>query len=123
MDEFGAPYIAYGFVRSPNASSNLVSQLVAAHTLMTLVFDFADLAQGTIDETIVTDYLKAVDRWVSAGERVYTDLAEAFDAVAEGESLSRKRQEEFEQYKAEQQQRMDELEEIISEIYSRPDGI
>lgn len=123
VDEFGAPYIAYGFVRSPNVSSDLVSRLVAAHTLMTLVFDFADLAQGTTDETIVTDYLKAVDSRVSSGELVYTDLAEAFDAVVEGESLARKRQEEFEQYKAEQQQRMDELEEIISEIYSRPDGI
>ena len=123
VDEFGAPYIAYGFVRSPNASSDLVSRLVAAHTLMTLLVDFTDLSQGTSDETIVTDYLKAVDSRVSSGELVYTDLAEAFDAVVGSESLSRKRQEEFEQYKAEQQQRMDELEEIISEIYSRPDGI
>lgn len=123
VDESGTPYIAYGFVRTPNASSDLVSRLVSAHTLMTLVFDLADLAQGTIDETMVTDYLQAVDSRVSSGELVYTDLAEAFDAVAEGESLSRKRQEEFEQYKAEQQQRMDELEEIISEIYSRPDGM
>ena len=64
-----------------------------------------------------------MDSRVSSGELVYTDLAEAFDAVVGSESLSRKRQEEFEQYKAEQQQRMDELEEIISEIYSRPDGI
>ena len=123
VDEFGTPYIAYGFVRSPNTYSNLVNQIVAAHTMMNMVFDFEDLAQGTIDETIITDYLKAVETQVSTGKLVYTDLTEAFDAVVEGESLSRRRQEAYEQYKEEQQKRIDELEEIISEIYSRPDGM
>ena len=91
--------------------------------MMNMVFDFEDLAQGTIDETIITDYLKAVETQVSTGKLVYTDLTEAFDAVVEGESLSRRRQEAYEQYKEEQQKRIDELEEIISEIYSRPDGM
>lgn len=114
VDDFGVPHICYGFVRSSDASSGFISRIAAAHSHVLVLFSFADLNSKAISPAIITETLEAIEKQEAEGKLVYTTPEEAFSAVAEAKNLSRKRREEFEQYKAEQEKRIDELEEIIS---------
>ena len=51
----------------------------------------------------------------------YVDLNSAFQAVADQNATQQERQESYEKYEAEQEKRIQELEEKISAIYSRWD--
>lgn len=119
----GVPYLSYGFIRSSSAYPNFISQVVDAHSYTIMTFDFQDIRSGAVKTADITDFLVKVDSQVSAGKMLFTDLSEAFDAVVEREGLSKRCQEEFEEYRVEQQKRIEELEKIISEIYSRLDDI
>lgn len=122
VDDFGVPYICYGFVRSSDASSGFISRIAAAHSNVLVLFSFEDLNSKTISPAMITETLEAIKMQEADGKLVYTTLEEAFISVAEAKSLSQKRREEFEQYKAKREKRIDELEEIISGINGSRSG-
>lgn len=118
VNEQGVTYVSYGFAPSSDTDFNLITQTVAAHSYTVMIFDFADINSNKNGEAYVNRFLEIADNLVSNGEMQYTDIAAAFQAVAEADSTYKTRREEFEQYKLEQQKHIEELEKIISEIYS-----
>lgn len=121
IDELGIPYISYGVVDTSNPNVSFISQIIAAHSYTVIVFDFADINDEENSQAVVMDFLQIVENEVSNGGLLYMDIREAFSAVMELESLYQKQREEFEQYKTDQQKRIEELEEMIAEIYSHWD--
>ena len=66
-------------------------------------------------------FMTLADDRKAADELRYVDLNSAFQAVADQNATQQERQESYEKYEAEQEKRIQELEEKISEIYSRWD--
>ena len=117
VDGQGITCLSYGFATSPDTIDSFVSQVAAAHSYTVIALDFATIHGMVNGESFIADLLDAVERRVSAGEMKFADISEAFHAVAEADRIYKERREEYEQYKLEQQARMDELTQIISEIY------
>lgn len=117
--EDGTPYLCYGFFNSPSYYSSYISQLVAAHTVLLAAFDLSELQSGTFQVADIDHFLTMADERMAAGELRYVNLSDAFQAVADQNASEQRKQETFAEYKAAQEARIEALEEIISEIYSR----
>lgn len=121
MQENGKPYICYGFFKQPVYYADYISQVVTAHTMMLASFDFSTIQSGTLRISDVEKFMTLTDDRQAANELRYVDLNSAFQAVADQNSTQQERQEAYEKYEAEQEKRIQELEEKISAIYSRWD--
>lgn len=121
MQENGKPYICYGFFKQPVYYSDYISQVVTAHTMMLASFDFSTIQSGTLRISDVERFMTLADDRKVANELRYVDLNSAFQAVADQNATRQERQETYEKYEAEQEKRIQELEEKISAIYSRWD--
>ena len=121
MQENGKPYICYGFFKQPVYYPDYISQVVTAHTMMLASFDFSTIQSGTLQISDVERFMTLADDRKAANELRYVDLNSAFQAVADQNATQQERQESYEKYEAEQEKRIQELEEKISEIYSRWD--
>ena len=121
MQENGKPYICYGFFKQPVYYADYISQVVTAHTMMLASFDFSTIQSGTLRISDVEKFMTLTDDRKAANELRYVDLNSAFQAVADQNSTQQERQEAYEKYEAEQEKRIQELEEKISVIYSRWD--
>ena len=121
MQENGKPYICYGFFRQPVYYSDYISQVVTAHTIMLAAFNFSTIQSGTLQISDVERFMTMADDRKAANELRYVDLNSAFQAVADQNATRQERQETYEKYEAEQEKRIQELEEKISAIYSRWD--
>lgn len=115
----GDPYICYGFFKSPDYFSNYISQIVSAHTTILAFFDFAEIHDGTLKITNVENFIVMAEEQEADNKLRYVDLNSAFQAVADQNATQQERQEAYETYQAEQEMRIQELEEKISAIYSR----
>lgn len=121
MQENGKPYICYGFFKQPVYYSDYISQVVTVHTMMLVSFDFSTIQSGTLQISDVERFMTLADDRKAANELRYVDLNSAFQAVADQNATRQERQEAYEKYEAEQEKRIQELEEKISAIYSRWD--
>lgn len=121
MQENGKPYICYGFFKQPAYYADYISQVVTAHTMMLASFDFSTIQNGTLQISDVERFMTLTDDRKAANELRYVDLSSAFQAVADQNATRQERQESYEKYEAEQEKRIQELEEEISAIYSRWD--
>ena len=121
MQENGKPYICYGFFKQPAYYADYISQVVTAHTMMLASFDFSTIQSGTLQISDVERFMTLTDDRKAANELRYVDLNSAFQAVADQNATRQERQESYEKYEAEQEKRIQELEEEISAIYSRWD--
>lgn len=121
MQENGKTYICYGFFKQPVYYPDYISQVVTAHTMMLASFDFSTIQSGTLQISDVEKFMTLADDRKAANELRYVDLNSAFQAVADQNATQQERQESYEKYEAEQEKRIQELEEKISEIYSRWD--
>ena len=121
MQENGKPYICYGFFKQPVYYSDYISKVVTAHTMMLASFDFSTIQSGTLQISDVERFMTLADDRKAANELRYVDLNSAFQAVADQNATRQERQEAYEKYEAEQEKRIQELEEKISAIYSRWD--
>lgn len=121
MQENGEPYICYGFFKQPVYYADYISQVVTAHTMMLASFDFSTIQSGTLQISDVERFMTLTDDRKAANELRYVDLNSAFQAVADQNATQQERQESYEKYEAEQEKRIQELEEKISAIYSRWD--
>ena len=121
MQKNGKPYICYGFFKQPVYYPDYISQVVTAHTMMLASFDFSTIQSGTLQISDVERFMTLTDDRQAANELRYVDLNSAFQAVADQNATQQERQESYEKYEAEQEKRIQELEEKISAIYSRWD--
>lgn len=121
MQENGKPYICYGFFKQPVYYADYISQVVTAHTMMLASFSFSTIQSGTLQISDVERFMTLADDRKAANELRYVDLNSAFQAVADQNTTQQERQESYEKYEAEQEKRIQELEEKISAIYSRWD--
>ena len=53
----GMLYISYSFIRSSNAFTNLINQAISTNNDAVMIFDFADMQDGTIDDSTITGFL------------------------------------------------------------------
>lgn len=119
MQENGKPYICYGFFKQPVYYADYISQVVTAHTMMLASFSFSTIQNGTLQISDVERFMTLADDRKAANELRYVDLNSAFQAVADQNTTQQERQESYEKYEAEQEKRIQELEEKVSAIYSR----
>lgn len=114
----GLLYISYSFVRSSSAFTNLINQAISTNTDAVMIFDFADMNDGTIDSSIITGFFDEVTAKINEDSVRYYRLTDAFEALDKQESLSQIANKEYEQYRQEMEQRISELEAKIHDIYS-----
>ena len=114
-------YLPYGFLRSTTSSNRLTEMLVAAHTSMAIGFDLDDLRDNTLTEKNITDCLNTLDERVSAKVLEYRDINTAFSVLAQKEGKSERAKAEFDRYAQQQEMRIEELWDIVNEIYSHWD--
>lgn len=113
----GMLYISYSFIRSSNAFTNLINQAISTNTDAVMIFDFADMQDGTIDESTITGFLEELSSKIGEGSINSYTLSQAFESLENEETLSQIANEEYEQYKTEQESRIAELESKVHEIY------
>lgn len=118
MQENGKPYICYGFFKQPVYYADYISQVVTAHTMMLASFSFSTIQSGTLQISDVERFMTLADDRKAANELRYVDLNSAFQAVADQNTTQQERQESYEKYEAEQEKRIQELEEKISAIFT-----
>ena len=114
-------YLPYGFLRSTTSSSRLTDTLVSAHTSMAICFDLDNLHDNTLAEKDITDCMNVLDQYVSEETLEYRDADTAFLVLAQKEGKTERGKAEFDRYAQQQEARIKELREIVSEIYSHWD--
>ena len=114
-------YLPYGFLRATTSSSRLTDTLVSAHTSMAICFDLDGLHDHTLAEKDITDCLNVLDQYVSEETLEYRDADTAFLVLAQKEGKTERGKAEFDRYAQQQEARLKELREIVSEIYSHWD--
>lgn len=114
-------YLPYGFLRATTSSSRLTDTLVSAHTSMAICFDLDNLHDHTLAEKDITDCLNVLDEYVSEKKLEYRDADTAFLVLAQKEGKTERAKAEFDRYAQQQEARIKELRDIVSEIYSHWD--
>ena len=114
-------YLPYGFLRATTSSSRLTDTLVSAHTSMAICFDLDNLHDHTLAEKDITDCLSVLDKYVSEKALEYRDADTAFLVLAQKEGKTERAKAEFDRYAQQQEARIKELREVVSEIYSHWD--
>ena len=114
-------YLPYGFILATTSSSRLTTTLVSAHTSMAICFDLDNLHDNTLAEKDITDYLNVLDEYVSEKKLEYRDADTAFLVLAQKEGKTERAKAEFDRYAQQQEARIKELRDIVSEIYSHWD--
>ena len=114
-------YLSYGFILDTTSGSRLAEMLVSAHTSMALCFDLDNLHDNTLAEKDIIDCLNVLDEHVSEKTLEYRDADTAFLVLAQKEGRTERAKAEFDCYAQQQEERMKELRDIVSEIYSHWD--
>lgn len=114
-------YLPYGFILATTSSSRLTDTLVSAHTSMAICFDLDNLHDHTLAEKDITDCLNVLDEYVSEKALEYRDADTAFLVLAQKEGKTERGKAEFDRYAQQQEARIKELRDIVSEIYSHQD--
>ena len=94
-----------------------LNQAISTNNDAVMIFDFADMQDGTIDDSTITGFLEELSSKISEGSINSYTLSQAFEALENEETLSQIANDEYEQYKAEQESRIAELESKVHEIY------
>ena len=111
-------YLPYGALLATVSSSRLITALVSAHTSMAICFDLDSLHDHTLAEKDITDCLNVLDEYVSEKTLEYRDADTAFWVLAQKEGKTERAKAEFDRYEQQQEARLKELRDIVSEIYS-----
>lgn len=114
-------YLPYGFLRATTSSSRLTDTLISAHTSMAICFDLDNLHDNTLAEKDITNCLNVLDEYASKKKLEYRDADTAFLVLAQKEGKTERAKAEFDRYAQQQEARIKELRDIVSEIYSHWD--
>ncbi len=110
--------LSYGFIRSEAACSNFIQLVLSGRAITLMSMDFADLRNGTMTKQTIENCLRQVYACISKGSMRELKLEDAFRLVVEDEIQLQRAKEEYELYEKQQKDRIEELENIIDEIYS-----
>lgn len=113
------PYIAYNFVSNSNQLSGGLAQVIQNKSAMIMVFDLSSIKMGKLNKADMITALDDIQKQVNNEAMVYSSVAGALEEIRVRDDLSKVQKQEYEEYEAAQQQRIDELEEKIHDIYSR----
>lgn len=119
VTETGIPYLAYSFISNNNQLTGGIDQVIQNKSAMILVFDCRSIGSGRLTEADITATLDYVQKKTDSGSLIYSTVADALKEISDGTDLSDSRRQEYEEFASLQQERIDELEEKIHEIYSR----
>lgn len=121
IDENDCPWVAYGFIRSSGKVIQLLNQVAAAGSRVVLCIDFQNVNSGELPLPAVESFLKTVDQSVAAGSLRYSGLEASFQALTQQAQQAALAASESARQEQQMQNRIQELEQIISEIYSHWD--
>lgn len=121
VDENGCPWVAYGFIRSSGAVIQLLNQVASAGSQVVLCIDFQNVNSGELPLPAVESFLKTVDESVSAESLRYSGLEQSFQAISQQAQQAELAASENARQEQQMQDRIQELEQIISQIYSHWD--
>lgn len=121
VDENDCPWIAYGFIRSSGAVIQLLNQVASAGSQVVLCMDFQNVNSGELPLPAVESFLKTVDESVAAGSLRYSGLEQSFQAISQQAQQAALAASESARQEQQMRDRIQELEQIISEIYSHWD--
>ncbi|MCC8081352.1 MAG: hypothetical protein LIO80_05020 [Lachnospiraceae bacterium] len=118
--EDGFVYFDYSYLTSTGTSvSSRISELYRNKTSMIVAFDMASIDSGSLTENYVVSLLDSLQSYTENDDCSFSTVAAVVEELSEINMTEAQRQAEYEAQIAEIQERIDELEEIISDIYSR----
>ena len=96
-----------------------MGQMVSGRKSMIVVFELESLQTDDLSEEEMEQTLNLTKEYVEDGEMVYSSTAEVVHELSNMDAIQAQRQAEYEEYAAQQQEKIDELKEKINEIYGR----
>lgn len=116
----GMVHFDYSYMQSENETiSSRLSLAYANKAAILALFDLAMVQNGTISESYVTSVLNTIGQYAEYEDGCFSTVADAVEELQSAQAIVEARQEEYDAYAAQQQERIDELNEIISEIYGK----
>ncbi|MDO4341056.1 MAG: hypothetical protein Q4C91_23770 [Eubacteriales bacterium] len=118
LTDKGVPFIAYNFISNNDQLSGGLDLVIQNKSAIIMVFDFNSMEDGKLSEADMTTALDDIQKQVSDETLVYSSAKEVLEQIRAGDDLEKVKKQEYEEYAAAQQERIDELEEKIHNIYS-----
>ncbi len=118
--ENGLPWFSYIYYRSVQINlSTWLSSLIGNSGAMIITLDMEAIHSGALTEESVKAFLSAVEQYASEGNLKFTSTGEIIQEINLANASKEERQKMYDEYVAERQTRIDELNGIIDGIYSR----
>ena len=119
-EENGMVYFEYWYVQRGDASmAKKMDLMIADRKSMVVVFDLESMHTDSLPEEAIAERLELMEEYVKQEKMVYSSTEEIVEELSDINDVRAQRQEEFEKYAAQQQEKIDELEEKIQKIYGR----
>lgn len=121
MDENNRPRLAYGFIHSSSTIIQLLNQVAAIGSQILLCIDLQTVNSDELPLPVVEAFLIMVDEAVTAGNLRYSGLEQSFQTLSQQAQQAALDASENARQEQQIQDRIKELEQIISQIYSHRD--
>ena len=119
-EENGIIYFEYWYVQKGDTSiQNKLELMVDDRKAMIVVFDLENLHTGFLTEEAITERLDLMADYVKAEKMVFSVTEEIVGQLSNINEVKAQRQAEYEEYAAQQQEKINELKEKINQIYGR----
>lgn len=121
ITDSGSPFISYGFLKERGAAADMIDQIVSAASYTVIAIDWSDINNRVISFSDIAGLFTMADEKILSGELRYSALEDTFQSIINASRQEDILRTEYEEYEKKQQDRIKELEAIISEIYSHWD--
>jgi len=120
LTEDGTVYFDYSYLSSTGVSaSDRLAALYTNRSSMIFVFDMESIHSGTLTEADVTSLFDTLQEYAAYDDCSFSTVADVVEDIIEIGEKEAARQTAYEERAAKIQERVDELTEIISDIYDR----
>ena len=110
----------YSYLSSSGTSvTSRISAMYNNKASMLYAFDLASRNEGLLTEAYVAELLDTLQSYTEKDNCSYSTVADVVEKLSEINSIEADNQESYEEQAAEIQERIDELEDTISEIYDK----
>lgn len=118
--EDGYVYFDYSLIQSTGTVvEDRLSVLCGNKSSMIVIFDMESIDSGAITETYVTEFMEELQNYTIDDACSFATVEEVVQELSEINMTEAQQQADYEEQAEEIQERIDELKEIISDIYSR----
>ncbi|MCC8063598.1 MAG: hypothetical protein LIO70_00755 [Clostridiales bacterium] len=119
-DEESVIYFDYSYMQTVNETINSRLALTYANKcVMLTLFDLERVWNGPMSESYVASILELVQTYAGYDDACVSTIAEVAAELNEAQEAEAERQQAYDEYAAQQQERIDELNELIDGIYSK----